>query len=188
MVWRLRKLAESQTKARADLKRFSIKDAVCAVERDRVTVEDNVVSLMRQLSCVPPDCSRDGALVAFDLSDPKGDATRDRCCHRENLASVRVPCHHPDWSTALHLRQNSRRACRGAPSTQQMTALIMEVMTRNLACMPTPHCSGFVAVQALRGGGGSEGDHVSCSRHRGLLRSGCLAVRHASNFADLRHQ
>jgi len=62
-----RKVSREQAQSRADLRNFSIKDAVCAVESDRITVEDNVVCVMRLLEHVQPDCTREEALAAFDL-------------------------------------------------------------------------------------------------------------------------
>ena len=41
--------------------------AICTVESDRITVEDNVVCLMLYLKYVPSHCTRDDALNAFDL-------------------------------------------------------------------------------------------------------------------------
>ena len=64
-LWR--NLARDHAQSDADMQRFSIRDALCAVEADRETVENNVVSLLRLLKCVPSDCTRKDALDAFDL-------------------------------------------------------------------------------------------------------------------------
>ena len=51
----------------ADVRHFSIRNALCAVESDRVVVESNVASLMRDLKLVPADSTRENALAVFDL-------------------------------------------------------------------------------------------------------------------------
>ena len=61
-----RTVAREQALSYADLRLFSIRKAICAVESDRAVVEGNVVSLMRDLSCVPYDCSDEDALATFD--------------------------------------------------------------------------------------------------------------------------
>jgi len=62
----LRKLALDQVQSETDLRTFSMKSAVCAVESDRATVEGNVASLMRDLQIVAPDSTHEEALCAFD--------------------------------------------------------------------------------------------------------------------------
>ena len=62
-----RRVARDHAQSISELERFSIQDATCTVEEDRVTVEDNVVSLMLHLKCVPSDCTREDALSAFNL-------------------------------------------------------------------------------------------------------------------------
>ena len=62
-----RKMARDQTMSAADLRHFSIQNAHCAVESDRVVVECNVASLMRDLKLVPADSTRENALAVFDL-------------------------------------------------------------------------------------------------------------------------
>ena len=62
----LRKTALDQAKSESDLRSFSIKSAVCAVEGDRATVEGNVASLMRDLKIVASKSTHEEALCAFD--------------------------------------------------------------------------------------------------------------------------
>ena len=62
-----RMMARNQSASDADLLQFSIGNALCAVESDRVVVERNVASLMSDLKLVPADSTRETALVAFDL-------------------------------------------------------------------------------------------------------------------------
>ena len=57
----LRKTALDQVKSESDLRSFSIKSAVCAVEGDRAMVEGNVASLMRD-----SNSTHEEALCAFD--------------------------------------------------------------------------------------------------------------------------
>ena len=59
-------VARDQVKSEADLRLFSIRNAVCAVEGDRAVVEGNVASLMRDLKLVPLDSTHEEALLAFD--------------------------------------------------------------------------------------------------------------------------
>ena len=59
-------VARDQVKSEADLRLFSIRNAVCAVEGDRPVVEGNVASLMRDLKLVPLDSTHEEALLAFD--------------------------------------------------------------------------------------------------------------------------
>ena len=59
-------VARDQVKSEADLRLFSIRNAVCAVEGDRAVVEGNVASLMRDLKLVPLDSTHEEALFAFD--------------------------------------------------------------------------------------------------------------------------
>ena len=62
----LRDVAREQALSDDDLRRFCIREAICAVESDRAVVQDNVVSLMKCLKCAPGDCSREDALSTFD--------------------------------------------------------------------------------------------------------------------------
>ena len=62
----LRRMALDQVKSETDLRQFSIKSALCAVEADRATVEGNVASLMRNLKLVASDSTHEEALFAFD--------------------------------------------------------------------------------------------------------------------------
>ena len=55
-----------QAKSEDDLRHFSIRNAVCAVESDRAVVERNVASLMRDLKLVPSDSTHEEALQVFD--------------------------------------------------------------------------------------------------------------------------
>ena len=59
-------VARDQVKSEEDLRLFSIRNAVCAVEGDRAVVEGNVASLMRDLKLVPLDSTHEEALFAFD--------------------------------------------------------------------------------------------------------------------------
>ena len=59
--------ARDQAKSEADLRLFSIRNAVCAVESDRAVVEGNVASLMRDLKLLPFDSTDEEALQVFDL-------------------------------------------------------------------------------------------------------------------------
>ena len=62
----LRKTALDQVKSESDLRSFSKKSAVCAVEGDRATVEGNVASLMRDLKIVASNSTHEEAHCAFD--------------------------------------------------------------------------------------------------------------------------
>ena len=53
-------------KSEEDLRLFSIRNAVCAVEDDRAIVEGNVASLMQDLTLVQADSTQEEALLAFD--------------------------------------------------------------------------------------------------------------------------
>jgi len=59
-------VAREQAQSYEDLRSFSIREAVCAVESDRALLEGNVVSLMKSLECVPSDCNHENAVAAFD--------------------------------------------------------------------------------------------------------------------------
>ena len=59
-------VARDQAKSEADLRHFSIRNAVCAVESDRAVVERNVASLMRNLKLLPSDSALEEALQVFD--------------------------------------------------------------------------------------------------------------------------
>ena len=63
----LHNTARDQAKSEADLRLFSIRNAVCAVESDRAVVEGNVASLMRDLKLLPFDSTHEEALQVFDL-------------------------------------------------------------------------------------------------------------------------
>ena len=63
----LHKLTRDQVQSEADLRVFSIRNAICAVESDRAVVEGNVASLMRDLKLLPFDSSHEEALQVFDL-------------------------------------------------------------------------------------------------------------------------
>ena len=60
-------VVRDQVKSEADLRLFSIRNAVCTVEGDRAVVEGNVASLMRALKLAPLDSTHEQALRAFDL-------------------------------------------------------------------------------------------------------------------------
>ena len=62
-----RMMARNQSSSDAELRHFSIRNALCAVESDRVVVERNVASLMRDLKLVPANSTREQALAVFDL-------------------------------------------------------------------------------------------------------------------------
>jgi len=66
VVYMFRKIAVDNAHSKEDLENFRIKDAICAVERDRPVVEGNVVYLMKTLKQVPTDCTRVDALAFFD--------------------------------------------------------------------------------------------------------------------------
>ena len=61
-----RTLARKQAESNEDLRLFSVRNAVCAVESDRAKVERNIASLMKDLKRVSQDCSLDEALTSFD--------------------------------------------------------------------------------------------------------------------------
>ena len=60
------KVVRDQAKSEEDLRLFSIRNAVCAVEGDRAIVEGNVASLMQDLKLVQADSTQEEALLAFD--------------------------------------------------------------------------------------------------------------------------
>lgn len=62
-----RRVSRDHAHSIADLQSFSIRAAICTVESDRITVEDNVVCLMLYLKYVPSHCTREDALNAVDL-------------------------------------------------------------------------------------------------------------------------
>ena len=66
MLYFLGNVARDQAKSEADLRHFSIRNAVCAVESDRAVVESNVASLMRDLKLLPSDSTHEEALQVFD--------------------------------------------------------------------------------------------------------------------------
>ena len=60
------KVVRDQVKSEEDLRLFSIRNAVCAVEDDSAIVEGNVASLMQDLKRVQADSTQEEALLAFD--------------------------------------------------------------------------------------------------------------------------
>eukprot|EP00812_Abedinium_dasypus_P013985 NODE_749_length_1377_cov_262.998487.p1 GENE.NODE_749_length_1377_cov_262.998487~~NODE_749_length_1377_cov_262.998487.p1 ORF type:complete len:379 (-),score=113.05 NODE_749_length_1377_cov_262.998487:223-1359(-) len=68
LLWTIvcRHWERTQRRLKDDVHNFSVKQAVCAVESDRVLVESNVVAFMRGQGMVKPCASDDEALNAFD--------------------------------------------------------------------------------------------------------------------------
>ena len=60
------KAVRHQVRSEADLRLFSIQNAICAVEGDRAIVEGNGVSLMRNPRLAPADSTHAVALLTFD--------------------------------------------------------------------------------------------------------------------------
>ena len=66
MMYFVGNVTRDQAKSEDDLRHFSIRKAVCAVESDRAVVERNVASLLRDLKLVPLDSTHEEALQVFD--------------------------------------------------------------------------------------------------------------------------
>ena len=131
----LRKVSREQAQSRADLRNFSIKDAVCAVERDRITVEDNVVSVMKLLEHVQPDCTREEALAAFDL------LVRSKMPQLIRSSSGTAGLRYEYALTllfplVLYIFDVVSAQVVGGAGTQQLLAVIIELVARIFASLP----------------------------------------------------
>jgi len=130
-----RKVSREQAQSRADLRNFSIKDAVCAVESDRITVEDNVVCVMRLLEHVQPDCTREEALAAFDL------LVRSKMPQLIRSSSGMAGLRYEHALTVvfplvLSIFDVVSAQVVGGAGTQQLLAVIIDLSARNFASVP----------------------------------------------------
>jgi len=152
-----RKVSREQAQSRADLRNFSIKDAVCAVESDRTTVEGNVVSVMKLLEHVQPDCTREEALAAFDLLVRSKMPQLIRSS--SGIAGLRYEyALTPIFPLVLSIFDVASADVVGGAGTQQLLAVIIELSARVFASFPltlawsawlSGHCKDLHGVREI---------------------------------------